>query len=344
VNGVQVTVDYLVKSGDLISNRVHRHEPAVSSEPVSVWNTADDLVLTSKPSSMPIHPCGRYHFNSLVYALAKEHSLFVHPIHRLDRLTSGLCLFAKDAMTAREVSQKIRERNVEKYYLARIRGKFPDGDSTSDELHTCFLTSGVQALVDEEGRETKELVVDKPIYCSSQRLSKHDVPAEDDLENLAKAKACRSVFRRLSYDGLTSVVLCRLFTGRTHQLRVHLSWLGFPIANDPNYGGILCVGNSRSPLEVEGLEFLQKCNKISLNPQCWECDSDKSIVLANSKPDQVYCTEIWLHSLRYCSNSWEYQVPAPSWAAKEFSSSQYLQPVTNVVLAEDDEIEEPEKS
>jgi 23S rRNA-/tRNA-specific pseudouridylate synthase len=269
--------------------------------------------------------------------------LHCHAVHRLDRLTSGLCILAKDAPSARMISQQIRERSVEKYYLARVFGRFPDGDSMSNELQNCLQSNVLEGYLDDQGKESLEIIVEAPIYCVSQRLSKHAVPKSDDEEAIKKAKECRSVFRRLSYNGSTSLVLCRPFTGRTHQLRVHLQWLGFSIANDPNYGGKLCFGNSRAPSELGGLEFLKSRDKMIEDPLCWDCDAEKSMKVALSKPNIVYCTEIWLFALRYSSADWVYEVPPPDWANSNFNCVEYLKTPADAEFEQAIEEEEEEK-
>ena len=166
VNGALVTGDYELKNGDRVSHVTHRHEPPIKgviklvgihfqrqettemtaavdsftqsgnvSKPSLTSQSSDipeiDLVSVYKPASLPMHPCGSYSFNSLQTILARE-PLFpqqprpLYQVHRLDRLTSGLVVLAASKEAAHRVSQQILHGHTLKYYVARVRGKFPD--------------------------------------------------------------------------------------------------------------------------------------------------------------------------------------------------------------------------
>jgi len=204
VNYEKVDVDYRLKHNDLLANIVHRHERPVLGEAVSIVHLDDDLVVVHKPPSVPVHPCGRYRHNTVAFILAKEHNLRnLRTIHRLDRLTSGLLMFGRTQERARQMEQQIRTRQVSKQYVCRVEGKFP-----SDYI-----------------------VCSEPIEVVSYRIGVCRVSP--------KGKECRTEFERLSFNGKTSVVLCKPHTGRMHQIRVHLQYLGFPIVNDPLYNHIV---------------------------------------------------------------------------------------------------------
>ncbi|KAI8809137.1 pseudouridine synthase [Cladochytrium replicatum] len=202
VNGEPVTVDYIVKNSDRINHVVHRHEPPVASTPVRIAYREEDLWVVDKPSSIPIHPTGRYNHNTLLPILAHENSLplsALHPCNRLDRLTSGLVLIALSKPRSRTISSLLSSRTLSKSYLARVRGVFPEKPFTCSE----------------------------PIETVSHKLGLNRVSSE--------GKPCATEFEMVSTTGTTSLVICRPLTGRTHQIRVHLMHLGFPIANDPIY-------------------------------------------------------------------------------------------------------------
>lgn len=130
VCGKSVTKDYAIGRGDLLQHLVHRHEPAVAlfkneAPFVDVVAETEYIVAVNKPPTLPLHPCGGYHENSLINILKMSYDNLL-TIHRLDRLTSGLVLFARDKETAKTWSESIQSGDCEKYYLARVKGKFPE--------------------------------------------------------------------------------------------------------------------------------------------------------------------------------------------------------------------------
>ncbi|XP_055295687.1 pseudouridylate synthase RPUSD2-like isoform X2 [Sitodiplosis mosellana] len=200
VNYEKVPIDCRLKHNDLLANIVHRHEVPVTSQPITIVHMDDDIVVVNKPASIPVHPCGRYRHNTVVFILAKEFNLKnLRTIHRLDRLTSGLLLFGRSPKKARQMEHQIRNRQVQKQYMCRVEGDFPDG------------------II-----ECKE-----PIEVVSYKIGVCKVSP--------KGKDCMTIFQKLGYNGKTSVVLCKPKTGRMHQIRVHLQFLGYPVVNDPLY-------------------------------------------------------------------------------------------------------------
>uniref|UniRef100_A0A1B0CR04 Pseudouridylate synthase RPUSD2 n=1 Tax=Lutzomyia longipalpis TaxID=7200 RepID=A0A1B0CR04_LUTLO len=155
---------------------------------------------TGRMHQIRVHPCGRYRHNTVVFILAKEYNLKnLRTIHRLDRLTSGLLLFGRSPKKARQMEHQIRNRQVQKQYVCRVEGEFPDGVI-----------------------ECKE-----PIEVVSYKIGVCKVSP--------KGKECTTKFEKLGFNGKSSVVLCKPQTGRMHQIRVHLQYLGYPVINDPLY-------------------------------------------------------------------------------------------------------------
>lgn len=127
VNDENVPVDYKLQHNDFLSNTVHRHEIPVVAQSIEIIHLDEDVCIVNKPASIPVHPCGRYRHNTVVFILAKEYNLRnLKPIHRLDRLTSGLLLLGRNMNKAREMQRHIDQREVQKEYVCCVEGQFPE--------------------------------------------------------------------------------------------------------------------------------------------------------------------------------------------------------------------------
>ncbi|OKL57603.1 hypothetical protein UA08_06989 [Talaromyces atroroseus] len=231
LSGKVATIDTVVPNGAIVSHSTHRHEPPVTGLPIGIIHEDEGMIVIDKPAGIPVHGAGRYYHNSIIEILKSERpGLIPRPCNRLDRLTSGVMFLGKTAEAADKFSAQLRERGVQKEYVARVSGRFPDG----------------------------VVLCDQPIMSVSPKLGLNRVRAT--------GKECRTKFRRLAYypprktvesettatgDGHTdrpatppsslqedegySIVHCLPLTGRTHQIRVHLQFLGYPISNDPIY-------------------------------------------------------------------------------------------------------------
>lgn len=295
VNSKIAAIDYKLKDGDLIEHRTHKHEQPVSSRPISIVYEDDDLVVIDKPSGVPAHPTGRFKFNSVVSILKYEHKLECHPCNRLDRLTSGLMFLAKNPKMAEKIGQQIRDREVTKLYYARVKGEFPLGDVTCEE----------------------------PVATVNPKVALNMIVGPDD----PRGKEAKTQFRRISFDGETSIVECRPFTGRTHQIRVHLQYMGYPIANDPVYsnpdiwGPDLGKGGHRDEKEIAGeLDKIGKSKpakswinsaqgEVLSGKNCEECSSP---LYTDPGPNDL---DLWLHAVKYSANdgSWAFETGLPAW-------------------------------
>ena len=281
VSNERVLPDHVLSASDVLTHTVHRHEPAVA-DTLRIVEETDSLWVVDKPGTLPVHPCGGYHHQSLTSMLKPSFG-----IHRLDRLTSGLVLLAKDSPTAQLWTQALRERNATKVYIARVRGRFPSQASApwlksipaySDSLdrkeipHGCWVANGKGELVDgcsfmdlaqggiviSEGSCDEVLREDSDIEWLHLTCPTRIEKAKDgvcrcgtfgeltDDEYKRTVKSAETSFAVVRYDEASdsTVVICRPLTGRTHQIRLHLQYLNHPIANDPNYGGVLWYGNA----------------------------------------------------------------------------------------------------
>ncbi|KAG2173254.1 hypothetical protein INT43_004628 [Umbelopsis isabellina] len=295
INGKPCSADTVIKNQDVIGHRIHRHEPGISSQQIRIVDRMDGYIVIDKPGSIPVHPSGRYRHNTVLHILQKEHNIpKLYPINRLDRLTSGIMLIATSPQKAKEFEQQMSTRTIRKEYVCKVNGEFPAGRIECNE----------------------------PIKTISFKLGLNCVHPE--------GKECKTVFERQSFDGNTSIIRCFPLTGRTHQIRVHLQYLGYPIANDPLYtnpivrDGLPAKGRRGSQDLKSVVDKMTKDSPYEdgewNHPETKDIEKAKSMIscpecsvlsLPDFKPDEL-C--IWLHAIKYSTDDWSYETELPSWA------------------------------
>lgn len=333
INGEEIlgetAIERLIKDGDFIQHSIHRHEPPIlnweeessTSFPkinILYHDKERGFMAVNKPPGLPVHPTGRYRRNTLISLLLKQEFNTLDPlqklspINRLDRLTSGVCMIATNSVMAKEMHKKMEGgQYFRKEYIARVKGEFKVSNTDLDGFMRLDLPLGTV-------EHKLGLVFDDPI----------------------NGKESTTLFKALgkSING-ESLVLCRPLTGRTHQIRVHLRYLGFPISNDPLYGDLeLWKQYSSSKDEDEKkshlmeisfnlLEMLKKRDHSSSSSSssegvsntrqsddsiinlCPECNSDNTNFLP-PKEDML----IYLHAFKYSSPEHCFEAkPFPSW-------------------------------
>lgn len=294
VDGELVPVSYIVKSSQKISHFLHRHEPPVMAWDITILQKEPEVLTVCKPASIPVHPCGQYRKNTVVGILQAEHGLApLFPIHRLDRLVSGLLIFARNATRADLFRQQIEAGMVQKQYIARVIGVFPEDEKVVDVNINYNAREGKSTA--EEGQSCR----DKPV----------------------KGKAARTKFTRICTNGTHSIVQCEPITGRTHQIRVHLQYTGHPIANDMLYlfdhvtdrstermSADRAAANSghTKTFSSDGHEYSSK--DFSIDPMCTNCPN------LGPKGYDGRDEALWLHCVRYSGPGWTYECPYPDWA------------------------------
>lgn len=238
-----------VQNGDVISHTLHRHEPPVTAQPIRAIHEDDDMIVIDKPAGVPVHPAGRYKFNSVVEIMRAErdHSFNPLPCNRLDRLTSGVMFIGKTPKKAEAISQKLRERTVRKEYVARVKGRFPDGEDWNGDPMRGGVVKCEEPILQispilglnrarASGKSAKTLFRRIAYYPSKEApaQSNNTIPRAVDLVTGQAAALPAVAIPGAESEGY-SIVHCLPLTGRTHQLRVHLQFLGHPISNDPIY-------------------------------------------------------------------------------------------------------------
>jgi tRNA pseudouridine synthase 9 len=345
VNGKKVGPHYVLKNGDLISHTTHRHEPPVTAEPITVIHEDEDMVVINKPSGVPVHPAGRYHYNSVVEIMKAERGpgFSPRPCNRLDRLTSGIMFIAKHTKAAERLGVQIFQRSVRKEYIARVVGRFPDGEVVCDQpilqISPKLGLNRVRATGKPARTVFKRLAYYPPEAASDVQHG-GDSPSNTPLTTNKNNEVSQSQLNNTVGKGY-SIVRCLPVTGRTHQIRVHLQFLGHPIQNDPIYANQRVWGFDLGYNDADGTLNTDE-DVISRLSRIGKDQVAEAVAYHDAMVDEYYKKKaekmsgevcevcgtplytdpgdhelsLWLHSLRYedAGGAWSYVSPLPSWA------------------------------
>ena len=255
-----------LKNGDLLGRALHWHEapvltpPHISVQKVSLpyalrqeygmTESEAHVLVCDKPSSVPVHPAGPFLANALtIMVQAQENidSLSLKPLHRTDRVTSGLTLLSTSSLVAKIFNKCLSESTVEKLYIAKVGGHFPSNQRSVEHIATAW--GDVGTCLWQDGTQT--VLVEAPIYTPDPMSGVRIVSEQ--------GKASSSIFKFLGYnpEDDTSLVACFPITGRNHQLRVHLQAMDCPIVGDIQYGGRRY--DKATVAEETVLEVMRRC-------------------------------------------------------------------------------------
>ena len=240
VNNNPVKPSYILKNRDVINLALlEKKELEIRAEeiPLDIIYEDEYLVVVNKPADMIVHPAGKIRSGTLVNALLYycKDSLsgiggVIRPgiVHRLDKNTSGLMVAAKNDFAHLDLSRQIKEQQVTKKYIALVQG----------------------GMRDDSG------IIDAPIGRSLKNRKKMAVTVE------GKSREAITHFKVLKRFSGYTLVEATLRTGRTHQIRVHLAFIGYPIVGDKLYGHKKQVLNiSRQALHSHILGFAHPSSK-----------------------------------------------------------------------------------
>ena len=229
VNGQPVKPKYKVQAGDKIS--LVKPEPqslelTPENIPLDIVYEDDDMIVVNKPQGMVVHPAPGHPDHTLVNALLYHSPLSTingtfRPgiVHRIDKDTSGLLMVAKNDLAHQSLAEQLRNKTNKREYLALVYGQIKEDEGTID------------APLDRNPQDRKKQAVVKG--------GRHAVTHF-------------KVIKR--YDNFT-LVKCILETGRTHQIRVHMKYIGHPLVGDPLYGPRKVIGKNGQFLHAALLGF-----------------------------------------------------------------------------------------
>lgn len=217
VNGKPAKSSYKVKPLDRIQIVMPypRREVEIIPEdiPLEIPYEDDDLLIVNKPAGLVVHPGHGNYSGTLVNALTyhlrnlplfQEGDMRAGLVHRIDKNTSGLLVVAKNEQAHARLAKQFFDHTIQRRYVALVWGNFDQDEGT------------ITGNIGRSPRDRQKMFV---------------------FEDGSDGKHAVTHWRVLKRYGYVTLVECRLETGRTHQIRVHMSWQGHPLFNDERYGG-----------------------------------------------------------------------------------------------------------
>ena len=284
VNGVAVKASYKIKPFDevkvLLSHPPHEHLLTPENIPLDIIYEDDILLVVNKPAGMVVHPGhGNYSgtlINALVFHfenLPKNSNERPGLVHRIDKDTSGLLVIAKTDEAMNHLAKQFYDKTSEREYIALVWGDVKEDEGT------------VEGHI---GRHPKN------------RLQ-NTVFEGDDID---KGKPAVTHYKVLERFGYVTLVSCRLETGRTHQIRVHMKHIGHTLFNDERYGGEKIL---KGTTFTKYKQFVENCFKVlprqALHAKTLGFEHPKSgewLTFNSEMPDDMKdCIEKWHNYVKH---------------------------------------------
>ena len=239
VNNCSVSSNYKVKEKDIIEI-LDGGEEVIDTIPekmdLDIVYEDDYLLIINKKSGVVVHPAvGNYNHtlvNGLLYHfqnLSNKNTIRPGIVHRLDKDTSGVMVVAKDDKTHELLSDMIKHKKIERKYIALVWGVIKHEKGT------------INAPI---GRD----------FSNRQKYTVTDVNSKEAITHFRVIKRFKNA----------TLVECLLETGRTHQIRVHFTYIGHPIVNDPLYGNRKIINDFGQMLHSKSIRFIHPITKKEL--------------------------------------------------------------------------------
>lgn len=244
VNGNKVSPSYKVRENDEISINYVEKEDEKDLKPLElaldVVYEDNDVLVINKPKGLVVHPGGGHHDDTLVNALIyneKELSNInglnrVGIVHRIDKDTSGLLLICKNNFAHKEIASQLETHSMHREYIALVDG---------------IITSDSGKIIGKIGRSKENRL----------KMAIDNINGKEAITHFEVLKRYKKY----------TLIKCRLETGRTHQIRVHMSSINHPLVGDKLYGGSTSLYNEGQLLHAYNLTFNQPSTKKEVNVQ-----------------------------------------------------------------------------